>query len=115
MEPDLKDLRGSERYRVKEPLAGRFGVADITLIDLAEVGAQVEHAQPLRLATKGRFWFKRGEVAVSLHAFVVWSRLSKTPNDQGKRVYRSGLRFDEGTDEIGSAMQMLAEQNVIER
>ena len=115
MEPDVKDLRGRERYRVKQKLAGSFGAAEVMLVDVAEEGAQVEHAQPLRLATKGRFWFKRADVSVSLHAFVVWSRLSKTPNEFGKYLYRSGLRFDEGAGNFVQAMHQLAEYGVIER
>ena len=115
MEPDVKDLRGSERYRVKQRLTGSFGAAEVTLIDMAEEGAQIEHAQPLRLASKGRFWFKRADVSASLHAFVVWSKLSKTPNEAGKYLYRSGLRFDEGSGNFFQAMQILAEQGVIER
>jgi hypothetical protein len=85
------------------------------LVDVAEEGAQIEHAQPLRLASKGRLWFKRADVSVSLHAFVVWSRLSKTPNEVGKYLYRSGLRFDEGAGNFLEAMRMLADQGVIER
>jgi hypothetical protein len=115
MEPDVKDLRGRERFRVRQRLNGSFGAAEVAMIDVAEEGAQVEHAQPLRLATTGRLWFKRGEVSVSLHAFVVWSRLSKTPNEQGKYLYRSGLRFDEETTGLAPAMQMLAEHGVIEK
>lgn len=115
MTPDLKDLRGSERYLVTEKLSGSFGAAQVVLIDLAEQGAQIEHAHPLRLATKGRLWFKRAEISISLHAIVVWSRLSKTPNDQGKYVYRSGLRIDEGAEDFGTAMQMLSEHEVIKK
>lgn len=115
MEPDVRNLRGRERYRVKQRFGGSFGAAQVTLIDVAEEGAQIEHAQPLRLASKGRFWFKRAEVSASLHAFVVWSRLSKTPNEAGKYLYRSGLRFDEGAGNFLEAMQMLADQGVIER
>lgn len=115
MEPSTKDLRTSERYVVTEALSGSFGSAQVTLIDVGEQGVQVEHPQPLRLATKGRLWFRRAEVSVSLHAFVVWSRLSKTPNNQGKYLYRSGLRIDEGAAEFLSAMQMLSEHGVIKR
>ena len=115
MEPDVKDLRGRERFRVKQKLSGSFGAAEVTLIDVAEEGAQVEHAQPLRLATKGRLWFKRADVSVSLHAFVVWSRLSKTPNELGKYLYRSGLRFDEGAGNFPQTMQVLTDYGVIER
>jgi hypothetical protein len=115
MEPDVKELRSAERYTVTEKLGGSFGSAPVTLIDVGEQGVQIEHAQPLRLATKGRLWFKRAEISVSLHAFVVWSRLSKTPNDQGKYLYRSGLRIDEGTEAFLSAMQMLELHGVIRR
>ncbi len=115
MHPESRDLRERERYLVTEKLTGSFGAAEVSLMDVAEQGAQIEHSQPLRLATKGRLWFKRGEVSVSLHAFVVWSRLSKTPNDQGKYLYRSGLRIDEGASEFVAAMQMLAEHGAIRK
>ncbi len=115
MEPDIRDLRGRERFRVKQRFSGSFGAAEVMLVDVAEEGAQIEHAQPLRLASKGRLWFKRADVSVSLHAFVVWSRLSRTPNEVGKYLYRSGLRFDEGAGSFLQAMQMLADQGVIER
>ena len=114
MDPHVEDLRGRDRYRVTEKLSGSFGAAEVTLIDLAAEGVQIEHAQPLRLATKGRLWFKRGEISVSLHAFVVWSRLSKTPNDQGKYLYRSGLRFDEAVGDYPAAMNALIDRGVIE-
>jgi hypothetical protein len=116
MNPDFSDLRGSERYVVAEKLIGSFGVAEVSVLNIAEQGAQIEHAQPLRLATKGRLWFKRGDVAVSLHAIVVWSKLSKTPNDQGKYLYRSGLRVEEtAPSDFLLAMQRLAEHGVIKR
>src|SRR5260370_5960885 len=115
MEADIRDRRGRERFRVKQRFRGSFGAAEVMLVDGAEEGAQTEHAQLLRLASKGRLWFKRADVSVSLHAFVVWSRLSRTPNEVGKYLYRSGLRFDEGAGSFLQAMQMLADQGVIER
>jgi len=108
MEPDVKELRAADRYIVMEKLGGSFGSAQVTLIDVGEQGMQIEHAQPLRLATKGRLWFKRGEISVSLHAFVVWSKLF------GKH-YRSGLRIDEGTHDFASAMQTLLRYGLIKR
>src|SRR6266852_9945616 len=42
-------------------------------------------------------------------------RRSSTPNELGKYLYRSGLRFDEGAGSFLQAMQMLADQGVIER
>lgn len=113
MEPDIKELRERERYVLTERLTGSFGAVQVSLINLAEQGAQIEHAQPLRLAARGRLWFRRGEVSVSLHALVVWSRLSKSPNEQGKYLYRSGVRIEEGESEFLAALRMLAEHGAI--
>ena len=113
--PDIKDLRTIERYVVVERLVGSFGAAGISVIDIAEQGAQIEHPQPLRLGARGRLWFKRGEVAASVHALVIWSRLSKTPNDEGKLLYRSGLRLDEEGANFAAAIQALGDQGVIRR
>lgn len=115
MNPEIKDLRSIERYVVVEPLLGSFGAAAISVLDIAEQGAQIEHPQPLRLGARGRFWFKRGDVAVSMHAIVIWSRLSMTPNEEGKLLYRSGLRVDEQGESFGDAIQALADHGVIRR
>lgn len=108
MEPNIEELRSSERYLVNERLTGSFGSASVTLIDVAEQGVQIEHTSPLRLATKGRLWFKRGDISVSLHAFVVWSKLF------GKQ-YRSGLRIDEAVSEFTAAIRTLAAHGIITR
>jgi len=108
VEPDIEDLRSGDRYILTEKLSGSFGSAPVTLLDVGEQGVQIEHAQPLRLATKGRLWFKRADVSVSLHAFVVWSKLS------GK-LYRSGLRIDERASEFLSAIQTLAQHGVLKK
>jgi hypothetical protein len=115
MSSDIKDLRTIERYVVAEPLSGSFGAAAITLIDIAEQGAQIEHAQPLRLGARARLWFKRGDVAASVHALVIWSRLSEKPNDEGKLLYRSGLRVEESEENFAPAIQALADHGVIRR
>ena len=115
MNPEIRDLRSIERYVVVERLLGSFGAVAISVIDIAEQGAQVEHPQPLRLASRARLWFKRGEVVGSVHALVIWSRLSQTPNNEGKLLYRSGLRVDEPGDGLASSIQALADHNVIRR
>jgi len=108
MEPDVKELRAADRYILSKKLTGSFGSAQVVLIDVGEQGVQIEHASPLRLATKGRLWFKHGGVSVSLHAFVVWSKLF------GKQ-YRSGLRIDEPAAEFLAALNALASHGVIKR
>lgn len=115
MSSDIKDLRTIERYVVAEPLSGSFGAAAVTLMDIAEQGAQIEHAQPLRLGARARLWFKRGDVASSVHAMVIWSRLSEKPNDEGKLLYRSGLRVEGAEENFAPAIQALADHGVIRR
>jgi len=114
MSSDIRDLRTIERYAVVEPLVGSFGAASISILDIAEQGAQIEHAQPLRLGARGRLWFKRSDVAASVHAMVIWSRLSEKPNDEGRLLYRSGLRLDEG-ESFAAPIQALGDQGVIRR
>lgn len=112
---DVKDLRAGARWTVIEPLSGSFGAAEITVVNLAEQGAQLAHAQPLRIATRGRFSFRRGEAAVNVLAMVVWSRLSQTPNAEGKYLYHSGVRIEPDGDEFTDALHALAKQHLLQR
>lgn len=112
---DLRDLRSADRFVADERLAGSFGAASITVVDLADQGAQIEHAQPLRLGLKARFWFRRGDVSVSAQGLVVWSHLSKRPNVDGKLFYRSGIRIEEQIDEFGDALRQLVRGGIVHR
>ncbi len=110
---DMKDLRDTERFVVIEPLIGSFGSANVAILNLAGQGMQVEHAQPLRLGTKGRVWFKRGDVSVSNQGLIIWSRLSMTPDDKGKYLYHSGIRFETEDVAMVEALHTLANLGVI--
>lgn len=112
---DVRELRAAERYQVLEPLPGSFGAASVTVRNLAAQGVQIEHEQPLRIGTKGRLWFKRGDITISVQGIVVWSHLSKTPNEKGKYLYVSGIRVDSPTDELPRALQALAERGAVQR
>src|SRR5438067_10198155 len=112
---DVKNLRSGERWLVTVPLPGMFGAAEVAVTDIAEQGAQLAHAQPLRIAMRARLWFKRGDVAVSVQGMIVWSRLSKTPNEDGKYLYHSGVRVEPEGDEFADAMQALADQGLLRR
>ena len=111
---DIAEQRTNERYIAVEPIDGSFGAASITVLNLAEAGAQVAHAQPLRLGTKGRLWFRRGGIQVAVQALLIWSHLSKTPNSEGKYLYQSGLRIDEGGD-FASALRSLLDSGAVQR
>lgn len=110
---DMKDLREAERFVVLEPLIGSFGSASVAILNLAEHGMQIEHAQPLRLGIRGRVWFKRGDVAVNNQGVIIWSHLSKTPNDKGKYLYHSGIRFETQDVTMLEALDALSNQGVV--
>ena len=112
---DLRDLRSADRFVADERLTGSFGAASITVVDLADQGAQIEHTQPLRLGLKARFWFRRGDVSVSAQGLIVWSHLSKRPNADGKLLYRSGIRIEDDAVEFGDALRMLVRTGIVHR
>lgn len=112
---DVKDLRSGERFLLVEPLTGTFGAAEVTIANVGEQGAQIAHAHPLRVAARSRLWFKRGDAAASVYAFVVWSRLSKTPDAAGKFLYMSGLRIEDDALAFSTAIQTLADRGVLRR
>ncbi|MBV9495878.1 MAG: hypothetical protein JOZ54_16640 [Acidobacteria bacterium] len=110
----IEEQRTTERYIAVETIDGSFGAASVTVLDLGVAGAQVAHAQPLRLGTSGRLLFRRGAVQVAVPAKIVWSHLSRTPNAEGKLLYQSGLRIDDGED-FSSAVQTLRDDGVVRR
>ncbi|HEX7149986.1 MAG TPA: hypothetical protein VF618_00755 [Thermoanaerobaculia bacterium] len=96
---DIQELRVAERFIITETLSGSFGAAEIRLLDIGANGVQIEHAQPIRLGTRARLWFRRADVTVATQATVVWSRLSKTG------AYQSGLRLE--ANGVGHALESL--------
>jgi len=110
---DVRELRGGERFVVTDRLTGNFNTAEVAILNVAQQGAQIEHGQPVRLASEGRLSFRWEDLGVSVRGTVVWSRLSKTPNHLGKYLYRSGLRIEEENRDFVSAMQTLANSGVI--
>jgi hypothetical protein len=110
---EVSELRGTERYVFAEAVEGRFGSTDVTLLNASTRGAQVAHAQPIRLGTTARLWFKRGDVSVSVQALSIWSHLSKTPNEKGKYLYSTGLRIEHQASEYETALQALLDREVI--
>ncbi|HEV7920686.1 MAG TPA: hypothetical protein VGR02_07835 [Thermoanaerobaculia bacterium] len=110
----IEEQRTTERYIAVEPIDGSFGAASITVLNLGGTGAQVAHAQPLRLGTKGRLLFRRGGVQVAVQALLLWSHLSRTPNSEGKYLYQSGLRIDDAGD-FPTALRSLLDDGAVRR
>jgi hypothetical protein len=112
---EVRELRSGERFAIIEPLIGSFGSVKVTVRNIAEQGAQVEHTEPLRIAMRARLWFKRGDISVSTQAMIVWSHLSRTANDEGKYPYVSGVRIEGDPEAFATAMQTLASGGLLRR
>jgi hypothetical protein len=113
--PDVRDSRGAERFVAGNPIEGRFGRIDVTIWDLAESGLQIEHAEPLKIATKGLVGFKLDEMTVTVPGIVIWSHLSKTIDAKGRLLYRSGVRLEADIELFASAINRLAGSGRIRR
>ena len=93
-----------------EPLTGSFGAAEIAVINLSTNGAQISHPQPVRIGTRAKLWFRRGDVAVTVAATVVWSHLAPT---KGGMVYKSGIKLDAADAQYALAINMLVRAGII--
>src|SRR5260370_40584707 len=106
------DHRSHDRYIASVPLAGAFGAATVSLLNLSDQGACIEHAQPLRLATTGRLTFRFGSIVVAANGIVVWGPLSETPNEKGEYLYHSGVRIEENIEGFAESVRELISQRV---
>lgn len=97
-QPDVRETRRDPRFIVTGNVSGFFGGIDVRLRDVARRGLQIEHAAPLKPGARARTGFRAGTTATSFAAVVVWSRLSTTAGENGKLLYRSGLKLDQDED-----------------
>jgi hypothetical protein len=112
---DLEELRGYERFILTEEVMGSFGATAVCVVDLGREGAQIQHAQPLRVGTVARFWFRHGPVTVSSQALAVWSKLARQKSTEGKPVFRTGLRIEEETHDFSRCVTELVDRRLVHR
>lgn len=93
--------RSTARFISSDRMEGTFvagsSVFAVTVRDLSVTGAQIEHANPIRPAAKGRLVVGR----LNAPAVIVWTRMS-VPG-----VYRSGLRLEEQLDVVAAELRDL--------
>jgi len=92
MTSEVVDLRTGDRFTVAEPITGTFGAAEVAVLNLGLGGVQLSHPHPLRIGTRARLWFKRGDVTAAITATIVLSHLAST---SAGMTYRSGAKLDE--------------------
>jgi hypothetical protein len=91
MNDEVIDLRKGDRFLVAEPIEGTFNSAPVALLDVSLGGAQILHAQPIRIGTRATLAFHRAGTGASVIVTVVWSHLSQT--SEGLR-YKSGVKLE---------------------
>ena len=112
MNEDVIDLRKGDRFHAVEPIGGSFSAIDVSVINVSVTGAQIMHAQPIRIGTRSRLAFRHGEVTVSVQVQVVWSHLWQTPEGH---AYRSGVRLDAADAQYAAAVNSLIRSGAIQR
>lgn len=111
MNEDVIDLRKGDRFHAVAPIGGSFNSGDVSVINVSPTGAQIMHAQPIRIGTRARLAFQYGEVIASVMAQVVWSHLWQTPDGH---AYRSGLRLDAADVAYAAAVNALIKVGAVE-
>ncbi|HEU4887583.1 MAG TPA: PilZ domain-containing protein [Thermoanaerobaculia bacterium] len=109
---EIIELRKGDRFRTTEHVTGTFGPVDVVIVDLSLGGAQLSHPQPLRIGTRAKLSFKRGDITATVPAHVIWSHLSKT---NGGMSYVSGLQLDAVDPQYGMALNSLLRAGVLRK
>lgn len=112
MSEEVIDLRKGDRFQAVEPIGGSFNGIDVSVINVSVTGAQIMHAQPMRIGTRSRLAFQHGEVTVSVLVQVVWSHLWQTPDGH---AYRSGVHLDASDVMYAAAVNALIRSGALHR
>jgi hypothetical protein len=114
MTGNASDLRKGERFIAVALISGTFGASEMTVTNFGIAGLQISHAHPMRIGTRARVSFQRGDVTIAAQARLLWSHLSQTPDSSGKLLYVSGLRLDNPDAEYAAAIHALFRNGAIE-
>jgi hypothetical protein len=112
MNIEVAELRKGDRFTAVEPIPGTFGPSECVIVDLSLAGAKISHPHPLRIGTRARLWFKRGDITASVQAHVVWSHLGRTPSGM---VYRSGLRLEAADPQYALAINTFVRAGILRK
>lgn len=109
---EVTDLRRADRFVAVEPISGTFGPAEIVVLDLSLGGAKISHQLPIRIGTRAKISFKRGDVMATVQGVVVWSHLAP---GKGGMSYQSGLKLDNVEPQYALAINTLLRANVLRK
>jgi hypothetical protein len=109
---EIIELRKGDRFPATEPVSGTFGPVEISIVDLSLGGAQISHPQPLRIGTRAKLTFKRGDITAVIEANVVWSHLSRAKSGMS---YVSGLKVAAADPQYAMAINALLRAGVLKK
>jgi hypothetical protein len=103
--------RSSRRFRIVEPLTGRFDGVPVTVHDISEKGLQIEHSVTLPLGSKGSlvYTIPGRQRPVEVHGEIRWT---KPIRDGSQLYYRSGMMIDRGADALNASIDLLLKKRV---
>jgi hypothetical protein len=107
----IEELRKADRFTVVDSISGTFGAAEASVLNLSISGAQISHAQPIRIGTVARLAFRQGDAVVTTQARVLWSHVA--PSGNGKLLYRSGLKIEGADSQYALALNTLIRAGAI--
>ena len=114
MSEEVAELRKGVRFNAVQPIPGTFGAAEVMVANVATGGAQIVHAQPLRIGTRARLAFRAADAVVSVVGVVVWSRLSRTEAG-GALAYSSGVKIEAPDAPYAAASNAMYVRGVIQK
>jgi hypothetical protein len=109
---EIIELRKGDRFIATEQIPGTFGPAEVIVIDLSLGGAKFSHPQPLRIGTRGKLVFKRGDITASAQGVVLWSHLSRAG---GGMSYISGVKLEAVEPQYAMALNALLRAAVLRK
>lgn len=97
--------RRSQRIALAQPLRATFGAASVTVTEMSDRGATIEHAQPLAIGTRDRMVIQaRPTVEVTgvvRHSVIVPAGGGQPP------AYRSGIVFHEISETVEASLESI--------
>lgn len=99
--------RSIDRVRLYAPISASLEEQRITVIDVSEMGARIEHGFPLSTGSTTRIAFEHHDVRIEIECEVVRCKLDRSVLG-GAASYSSGLRFVSPDDpSVGILLDML--------
>lgn len=97
-----EESRQRPRFLIRPRVPATFSGVPVSVLDLSATGLRVEHATPMRLSATGSIQLETEEnsARVTCRGRVVWSRLSRVTDNNGKLLYQSGVRLEEVPDSV---------------